>query len=170
MKLYELNIILFFYTIFSLCWYVYNKEIRTDDFHPVGQYKFYTPKWMSCAIPYVSNNPEKDNCENVKIDGWSVLHFLVFLVGGMVLPRRYITVIILSILCEIYEYHAGWRARFIIDPVINLLGYFIGCHLCYIDLSGYAFLYSLRTTIILSVCIVAIYYCNRPCMIGKEFT
>ena len=29
-------------------------------------------------------------------------------------------------MCEIWEYRCGWRARWIVDPLTNLLGYQLG--------------------------------------------
>jgi hypothetical protein len=167
---YIVNIGLLICCIFSFGWYVYNRFIRTKDFHPFGQIQFYTPECLSCGIPYVSINPKKNNCKYVKFDGWSIVHFIIYFVCGIVVPEYYGTVFILSILCEIYEYYSGWRARFIIDPLVNMLGYYAGQKSFHIDLSMYDFFYDTNTTIILSILLVIIYYYNRPCMINKDFT
>jgi hypothetical protein len=166
----NVNIALFLYCVFSFLWYIYNRYLRTQDFHPFGQIQFYTPECLGCGIPYVSINPKKNNCKYVKFDGWSIVHFIIFFIGGIFLPNYYGTVFILSILCEVYEYYAGWRARFIIDPLVNMLGYYVGQHTYHIDFTMYEFLYETNTTIILSILLVLIYYYNRPSMIDKDFT
>lgn len=167
---YILNMGLLLYCICGFGWYIYNSYIRTQDFHPLGKTQFYTPECLSCGIPYVSINPLKNNCKYVKFDGWSIIHFIIFFIGGMILPDYYGTVFILSILCEVYEYYAGWRSRFIIDPLVNMLGYYVGQHTYHIDFSMYGVFYETSTTIILSIIMVLIYYYNRPCMINKVFT
>ena len=169
--LYKINILLLLLALWCVPWWIYNRFIRTKDFHPMGRQVLHTPRWMSCGIPYVSHNPKKNNCENVKFDGWTIGHILIYFTIGMVLPGYLVPIIALSILCEAFEYAVGWRARWIIDPLANLVGYLLGT-LFYLNLRGYKFLTkSTNTTLFLTASLLIILFLNRPSMIprGNEF-
>lgn len=129
-----------------------------------------TPHWMSCGIPFVSRNPKKNHCENVKFDGWSMGHVLIYITIGMVLPGYWLEILILSLACEMFEYVVGWRARWIIDPTANLVGYLIG-HLIYINLRGFTWISKTQTTMIIISLLAIILFLNQPSMIprGNEF-
>lgn len=167
---YKINVLLLVLVLWTIPWWMYNRFVRTKDFHPMGQLKFPTPRWMSCGIPYVSRNPKKNNCENVKFDGWSIGHVLIYATLGMVLPGYWGIVICLSVLCEVFEYVVGWRARWIIDPVGNLVGYALG-HLYFLDLSSQVWLQSSYIGLGLSLTLAGLLYMNRPAMLprGQEF-
>lgn len=170
MDLYELNVLLLVLTGWCVPWWVYNRFIRTREFHPMGTLKFPTPRWMSCAIPYVSRNPKKNKCENVKFDGWTLGHVAIYFTLGAVLPSYWLPVAGLSVACEAFEYAVGWRARWIIDPLANLAGYALG-HLVSVDLRAWAFLGQPFAAVVLTGALALILYLNRPSMIprGMEF-
>lgn len=93
----------------------------------------YQSKYNSLSnfkISNVSNSIKcifnEKNCEQGDIDGWSVLHFFVYLCIGYVAPDKYLNVFIISILFEIIQPYLGNSARFIINPLCNLTGYAIG--------------------------------------------
>ena len=44
----------------------------------------------------------------------------------MFFPGKYAEILFISFLCEAYEYAVGWRARWLLDPVANMLGYVLG--------------------------------------------
>lgn len=129
-----------------------------------------TPKWLSCAIPYVSHNEKKNKCENVKIDGWTIGHICIYATLGMVLPSYWSFVLFLSIGCEIFEYIVGWRARWLLDPMANLFGYMLG-HLVFLNFRKYPFLHSQILPFFLTFGMLSVLYLNRPSMIphGSEF-
>jgi hypothetical protein len=174
MNLYHLNILLLVLTLWCIPWWMYNRFIRTKEFHPMGKLKFPTPYWASCGIPYVSRNPKKNDCTQVKFDGWSIGHVLIYITIGMVLPGYWFSVLGLSILCEAFEYTVGWRARWIIDPIANLIGYAIG-HLVTVNLvtvtKTYPFLRSQMATFLFGTGLALLLFFNRPSMIprGQEF-
>lgn len=151
-------------TISCIVWYIYNRFIRTPTFHPVGQLKFPTPKFLSCAIPYVSRNPEKNKCENVKFDGWSILHMVLYFALGLFVPGYWAYVLVLSIICEAFEYAVGWRARWLLDPIANMAGYMLG-HIAFIDLSGLAWTSNIYTTGVCTATTCLLLFLNRPAMI-----
>lgn len=169
-NLYKINVLFFVLLLWCIPWWIYNCFLRTKKFHPMGKNVFYTPKWMSCAIPYVSTNPKKNNCENVKFDGWSIGHILIYMTLGMVLPGYWFQILILSYACEIFEYIVGWRARWIIDPLVNMFGYLLG-HLVFFNLRWIPFLNTYTGLFWISLSLIFILFMNRPCMIprGMEF-
>ena len=122
----EVNLIIIVLVIWCVPWIVYNQCIRTPDFHFMGSVLIPLPNSFTCAIPYVSPNPEKNNCEDVHFDCWTVGHLLIYFTLGLVVPKHYLLILVISILCEAYEYIAGWRARWLLDPLSNMVGYIIG--------------------------------------------
>jgi hypothetical protein len=168
--LYLLNVVLLVLFLWCIPWWMYNRFVRTKEFHPMGTVVLPTPKWLSCAIPYVSTNPKKNKCENVKFDGWSIGHVLIYATVGMVLPGHWVAVLALSVACEAFEYAVGWRARWLIDPIANMVGYMIG-HVYYVNLHALPWLSSMVTTNVLAGGMALLLYLNRPAMMprGEEF-
>lgn len=89
--------------------------------------------------------------------------------GGMFLPGYWKSALFVSLLCEVFEYWAGWRARWVLDPLANLFGYLIG-HLIYIDLHHVRWIARPQTTIVLLSITFLLFYLNRPCMIPDSET
>lgn len=170
MSYYKINVLLLILVIWCIPWWVYNRFLRTKEFHPMGTHVLYTPRWMSCAIPYVSTNPKKNHCENVKFDGWSIGHVLIYFTLGMFLPGYWWQILVLSVLSEAFEYIVGWRARWIIDPLANMVGYLLG-HLVYINLHGWKWITKTYSTFLLTILLATLLFLNRPSMIprGMEF-
>lgn len=66
-------------------------------------------------------------CQEGNINLWTFLHFIIYLIAGILFPNRYLFFFIISILCEFFElYFTSYAAKFIIDPVFNMSGYVIG--------------------------------------------
>lgn len=171
-RLYALNVVLVVLMLWCIPWWAYNRFVRSREFHPMGAIKWEgTPRWLSCAVPYVSTNPKKNDCAAVKVDAWSAGHVLIYATVGMVLPGHWLAVLALSIACEAFEYAVGWRARWLMDPAANLLGYAIG-HLVHVDLSSSVrALSSPTTTALASIGLALLLFLNRPSMIprGDQF-
>lgn len=170
MDLYQVNIALLVLLLWCIPWWVYNRFIRSKKYHPMGEVIFRVPHWVSCGIPYVSHNPKKNKCENVQFDGWSLGHLLIYITLGMVIPGYWKEVLALSIVCEAFEYAAGWRARWILDPGVNLIGYLVG-QLAVVDFSGATWLSSTNTTGALLMGMIGVLWLNRPSMMprGMDF-
>ena len=114
-------------TFFTLIWLIYNSLIRPSD--PNKSYLFgkcfiNIPKSLQILFPHMSKKEglkiSYEECLNV----WSLGHVATYFTAGLIVPERYLTVIIISLLCEIYEYFAGYRAR-LSDIFVNFLSYFI---------------------------------------------
>lgn len=84
------------------------------------------PKWSKCYGLPTSTNPAFDDCNSCDIDGWSIAHFVVYFTLGAIVPGHYSMALLVSILCEVYEYAMGWRTRWWQDPVVNMIGYVVG--------------------------------------------
>lgn len=168
--IYIINIALLVLVAWCIPWWIYNRFIRTKSFHPMGKQVLPTPRWMACAIPYVSHDPKKNKCENVKFDGWTLGHVAIYFTLGMFLPGYWIQILLLSIACEVFEYIVGWRARWIIDPLANVVGYLLG-HVVYINLRHIKWIWRQSITAILIVVLCIILLLNRPTMIpgAKDF-
>ncbi len=61
-------------------------------------------------------------------DIWSVGHFVIYLMAGMMFPDEPRMIISLSVLCEIFELLIGCRGR-LSDVFVNLSGYMVGSSL-----------------------------------------
>jgi len=69
---------------------------------------------------------KEPQCEEGNIDGWSIVHALLYFGIGLVFPGHYITIIVISIIYEIIQPYLGNQPRYIINPLINLTGYSLG--------------------------------------------
>lgn len=123
---YSLNVLLLIGFAWCILWWMYNYYIRTPSFHPLGTVLLHVPSWIQKLTPNVSTNPKKNDPKLLNIDGWSVGHVLIYASIGMFFPGKYMEILVISLLCEAYEYAVGWRARWLLDPVANMLGYVFG--------------------------------------------
>ncbi len=91
--------------------------------------------------------------DNAAIDTFSIIHFMQYLIVGIIFPGYYAIIILLSIAWEVFEYESVkdnttylWLKRFwfieekywnerlsnkVFDLIFNLLGYFIGSQIRY---------------------------------------
>ena len=128
----DINILLVIFIIWTLIWILYNFIIRPhykpnpllDD--PMTKFKINVPDWAKCWIKPVSTNPKNNDCSKENIDGWTIGHLLIYITIGIFIKNIDVLIIIVSVFCEIWEYFSGWRARWILDPITNYTGYFIG--------------------------------------------
>lgn len=78
-------------------------------------------------IPYcIKCFPKTDHCESGDINQWSLMHFVVYMLIGLYIPNLYIEILYISIFCELIETGMGYTSKYIMDPLTNLFGYFIG--------------------------------------------
>ena len=93
------------------------------------------------------------NTQTTPIDILSLIHFLLWLAFGYIFPNKYLIVILLSILWELFEYmivkvdvlynltkkywfvpEKYWNEPIynkIVDMIFNILGYSVGCYIFY---------------------------------------
>lgn len=65
-------------------------------------------------------------CETANFCFFSIIHIVAYILIGYFVPDQYIIILVISILCEFFEFYVGFQAKFVLDPIINLFGYFIG--------------------------------------------
>ena len=123
---YSFNVLLFIGVFWCMLWWLYNYFIRTSTFNPLGTVIMNVPSWIQDLTPHVSTNPIKNNPKLLNIDGWSIGHILIYASIGLFFPGKYVEILFISVLCELYEYLVGWRARWLLDPVVNMIGYMVG--------------------------------------------
>ena len=162
---YQMNMVLVVVLVSCLLWWPYNRFVR-QHVHFMGTVIWDPPRWIKCDIfPNISNNPKKNLCEKVNIDMWSVGHFVLYTAIGLLVPGKYAFVLALSIACEIFEYYSGWRAKWIFDPVVNMLGYAAGSVLAPMVVVPAAFhkcFDGTRYTLAMTAAIAVLLVLNRP--------
>lgn len=163
--IWQINLIIWVLAFWILLWWSYNFLIRTPDFHPMGIVLFDMPHVLKCTIKEVSRTPEKNDCNNAKCDMWSIGHLLIYISIGYIFPNHYLFILILSILCEAFEYIVGWRARWICDVLTNMIGYILGSLLAYrfyYDLSKLPYVQTPLSGIVGMITIIILLTVNQP--------
>jgi hypothetical protein len=69
---------------------------------------------------------DEKNCEEADIDCVTLLHALVYMIIGVLMPDKYLLIIILIIILEFVEPMFGRDSNFVIHPLVNISGYAIG--------------------------------------------
>lgn len=78
-------------------------------------------------VPYgIKCTVGDDNCEDGDATSWLIIHFTIYILIGLWQPGCYIEIIIISIICEMLESGVSHTSKFVVDPMINFLGYLIG--------------------------------------------
>jgi len=67
----------------------------------------FTYGWVRCNIPYFSGYDVFGTRFSRWVDGWVILHFIVFMVAGMIFPDALILSMTIGILWEVFEYLCG---------------------------------------------------------------
>ena len=117
--------VIYMLTIFTCLWGIYLFLIK--DSNPNNKYTF-----GECLFNYVKPLPIINRNREIDyekcLDGWSVNHFLLYLITGLFFPREYLLVFGLSLLCEVLEILGKSRGR-LSDIIVNSLGYILGSYL-----------------------------------------
>jgi hypothetical protein len=71
----------------------------------------------------------ENNCQNADFTFFTIIHIVSYIIIGYYVPDQYVIILIVSVLCEFMEYFMGFQAKFILDPIVNIVGYFIGSQL-----------------------------------------
>lgn len=132
----RVNMIMLLLNSWTCLWMYYNFHIRTmfpnpltDD--PMSVYRIDLPDSCKCIVKQVSTNPINNFCETEGLDGWTVGHLLIYSSIGAFVPGHYGSIFFVSVVCEMWEYYFGWRARWFVDPITNMIGYIVGSGLLY---------------------------------------
>ena len=111
-------------TFFTFLWAIYNFFIRPTDInkpHLLGGTLFDYPFY----VPMIDRNGKL--VQEFSFDKWALIHIIIYLITGLFFPSNYLFIFFLSILCEVFEYFIGARAR-LSDIVNNMFGYIIGSY------------------------------------------
>jgi len=114
--------VLYLLTIFTCLWGFYLFNLKSQN--PNEKYLFgECITQYNIPLPIINRNWELDyeKC----LDGWTINHFTIYLITGLLFPKEYLLVIFLSIGCEILEILGRSRGR-LSDIIINFTGYFVG--------------------------------------------
>lgn len=66
------------------------------------------------------------NCSEADVDGWSLVQAFIYFVVGLIIPNKYLIIIIVSIILEILKPFIGYEPKYIIGPLLNTTGYIVG--------------------------------------------
>lgn len=112
-------------------WMLYNQLIRSrynnpllDD--PLTRFTLELPAALKCYVKDVSSRPENNDCSKENLDGWSLGHLAIYYTIGLFVRDIHFVILAISIICEVWEYAVGWRARWFLDPIVNIIGYHLG--------------------------------------------
>jgi len=79
------------------------------------------PESIKCLIPHY-------NCENLRANGWTVLHIILYFAIGLYYQNIDSYIIVSSILFEYFEGLYNFDAKYVIDIMFNYLGYKLGVY------------------------------------------
>lgn len=106
--------------IFAIVWQIYNYTYKSRYGDFLGNSKLAdVPNTLKCFFG-------EDRCEEGDIDGWTIVHGLMYFIIGLVIPNQYLAVIIISIIFELIQPYLGNGSRYIINPLVSITGYTIG--------------------------------------------
>lgn len=148
------QLILLFISLILLFLY-YNQSFKNDDYNTLALlYAIFILLWLVTIVvrylylSYYPRLPSKSNffeipygmkcyfgqngCENGDFSIFSVFHLVGYIVIGYIVPGYYLEILGISVLCELLEYAMGFEAKYLMDPIVNEIGYFIGTQLSYI--------------------------------------
>lgn len=114
------NKLAFAFAIVTFLWFItvvyryWSKESKIKQMNIIN-----IPYSVKCTIG-------DKNCEDGDITSWTIGHFIIYMIVGLFVPNCYVEVLIISIACEMLESALGHTSKFIVDPIINLIGYTIG--------------------------------------------
>jgi hypothetical protein len=123
----EFKTIIAILSFWTILWVLYSLVIRQGlGFHPLSVTIIELPRSLKCYGLPTSTHHSYDDCNNTDIDGFSLIHVLIYFTIGLVVPNQYLLIIVISYIAEIYEWYRGWRGRWWQDPLMNLIGYWLG--------------------------------------------
>lgn len=144
------NRLLIIYVICLILWMFYNFFIRQRYEDPLN------------------DDPLSSFKYSIDIDGWNISHLVLYFIIGLFIPNAHIYIIIISILWEIVEYILTWRAKWILDPVVNLFGYFLGTLVGPIPFPNINYINNIKTTLVLTIILIIGGALNHPNNIAKK--
>jgi hypothetical protein len=124
----DYNTLCLIYAIFILLWlgtiivrYLY---LTYNPRNPSHSSIFDIPYGMKCYFG-------EYRCETGNFDIFSIFHIVGYIIIGYFVPGYYLEIFVISIACEFLEYGMDIQSKFLLDPLLNMLGYFIGTQIKY---------------------------------------
>lgn len=74
----------------------------------------------------------EQGCEKGNFTFFTIIHLVMYIVIGFLVPGYYIEILLISIACELLEAGLGVQSKFLLDPVVNMIGYVIGTQFRYL--------------------------------------
>ena len=106
--------------IFAIIIQIYNYTYKNKYGDILSRKKLAeVPYEVKCAF-------EEPGCEEGDIDGWTLLHGVIFFIIGLIIPNKFLAVLIISVIWELVQPLLGNQPRYIINPLTNITGYAIG--------------------------------------------
>jgi hypothetical protein len=84
---------------------------------------------VPCGLKCYFGEP---GCEGGDFTVFSIIHLVMYIIIGWIVPGLYIEVFFTSVACEFLEAGIGFQTKFILDPIVNMIGYIIGTQLKYL--------------------------------------
>ncbi len=139
----------------------YNKSFKNEDYNKLClAYAIFILLWLGTIIVrylFLSYYPRpKSNsyifeipygmkcyfgerkCEGGDFSIFSIIHIVAYIIIGYFIPGYYLEILIISFACELLEYSMDIQSKYLLDPAINLIGYFIGTQIS-CSINGYEF-------------------------------
>mgnify|MGYP001188178831 CR=1 FL=1 len=112
-------------TFFTGIWCIYNCLLRSREKNAslfINNCIIDIPESIRFLFPSIRKEKIiNEKCFNM----WAVGHSLTYFITGLIVPNRYPIIILMSILCELYEYYVGYQVK-LSDLFVNTFSYLIG--------------------------------------------
>jgi len=123
----EINYALILGIIWFSLWGVYKKLIKKFQLEDIFSRIFMKfPNYLKC---YPFNSVLNKDCLQNDMTFYAIVHIIIYITVGFIVPNYYLTVLIVSIMFEIYEFIIGQPCKIIRDTSMNMFGYFIGSYI-----------------------------------------
>lgn len=109
--------------VWMILWGLSVSNIKEDDYK--YNFHFKLPEFfhqLNCILPL-------PRCEDTRFELITVFHFIGYLIVGYLIPDLYTEILLLSIGFEIFESLLGYTPKIVLDPTVNLFGYWYGSQL-----------------------------------------
>ena len=81
------------------------------------------PEDYQFLFPYIDKNSTLSN--QTCFNKWNIGHIVIYFIAGLCIPNEYGFVLLMSILCELYEYYVGFSSK-LFDLFVNIFAYRVG--------------------------------------------
>ncbi|BCS83038.1 hypothetical protein QLL95_gp1085 [Cotonvirus japonicus] len=72
---------------------------------------------------------KEQGCDDGDIDTWSLIQAFIYFIVGLIIPDKYLLIVMIIIILEIIKPFFGFKPKYIINPLLNVTGYAFGSFL-----------------------------------------